>query len=317
MREQFFEAEGIPKERLRALMARRDGPGLARFVAQAGLILVGAGVTIAAGQGWLGAAWAAAGIGAVAVGHVGMFAALHEAGHRTAFGSRWLNELVAWFASFVILYTPTLFRSFHFAHHRHTHDPRLDPEITVAQRPGPEVIGDPFIYIGFLSGLPLAMMKTLWLLSAASPLTSVWSGLLWFVPERDRRRVRREARMYVLAHAALIALGVMVAPGALWLYSVQLFGHMLLAPFILAEHSGLEHDGTILQRTRTTQTVAPVRWLLWNMPFHAEHHALPAVPFHALPALHEALRGELVHESAGYTRFHVGVVERFFKPREA
>jgi len=26
------------------------------------------------------------------------------------------------------------------------------------------------------------------------------------------------------------------------------------------------------------------RYLFWNMPFHSEHHALPAVPFHALPA---------------------------------
>jgi hypothetical protein len=32
------------------------------------------------------------------------------------------------------------------------------------------------------------------------------------------------------------------------------------------------------------------RWVVlhmfWNMPFHAEHHMLPAVPFHALPGLH-------------------------------
>jgi len=28
-----------------------------------------------------------------------------------------------------------------------------------------------------------------------------------------------------------------------------------------------------------------VLYLFWNMPYHAEHHMLPAVPFHALPGL--------------------------------
>jgi fatty acid desaturase len=36
------------------------------------------------------------------------------------------------------------------------------------------------------------------------------------------------------------------------------------------------------------------------MPWHAEHHAYPAVPFHALGALHEKLASQLVHADAGF-----------------
>jgi fatty acid desaturase len=36
------------------------------------------------------------------------------------------------------------------------------------------------------------------------------------------------------------------------------------------------------------------------MPYHAEHHAFPAVPFHALPAVHRILRDDLVVVSPGY-----------------
>jgi fatty acid desaturase len=43
-----------------------------------------------------------------------------------------------------------------------------------------------------------------------------------------------------------------------------------------------------------------VRYLAWNMPFHAEHHSFPAVPFHALPRLHLRLALSLRKTSPGY-----------------
>ena len=58
------------------------------------------------------------------------------------------------------------------------------------------------------------------------------------------------------------------------------------------------------ENTRTTLTGAPVRFLAWNMPFHAEHHANPAVPFHALPELHARERAKLKAVSPGYVAFH-------------
>jgi len=58
----------------------------------------------------------------------------------------------------------------------------------------------------------------------------------------------------------------------------------------------LPHTGNILDRTRSIQTNKFVNFLLWNMPYHAEHHAFPAVPFHALPALHKEMHAELKHK---------------------
>jgi fatty acid desaturase len=39
---------------------------------------------------------------------------------------------------------------------------------------------------------------------------------------------------------------------------------------------------------------------MWNMPFHAEHHLYPTVPFHQLPALHRNIRSSLRHLASGY-----------------
>jgi fatty acid desaturase len=56
----------------------------------------------------------------------------------------------------------------------------------------------------------------------------------------------------------------------------------------------------MLENTRTTFTNAFVRRFAWNMPYHAEHHAYPAVPFHALPRLHALLAGRIVHTAPSY-----------------
>jgi fatty acid desaturase len=58
------------------------------------------------------------------------------------------------------------------------------------------------------------------------------------------------------------------------------------------------------ENTRTTLTGLPVRFLAWNMPFHAEHHADPSVPFHALPREHARERAKLKAVSPGYVAFH-------------
>ena len=34
-------------------------------------------------------------------------------------------------------------------------------------------------------------------------------------------------------------------------------------------------------------------FLAWNMPYHAEHHAFPAVPFHNLPAVNRLIAPRL------------------------
>ena len=56
----------------------------------------------------------------------------------------------------------------------------------------------------------------------------------------------------------------------------------------------------MLENSRTTRSLAPVRRLAWNMPYHAEHHAYPALPFHALPAAHHVLKTRIAVQAPGY-----------------
>ena len=45
-----------------------------------------------------------------------------------------------------------------------------------------------------------------------------------------------------------------------------------------------------------------VHFFAWNMPYHAEHHAYPAVPFHALPRLHGHVKTRLANLAPGSSR---------------
>jgi fatty acid desaturase len=47
------------------------------------------------------------------------------------------------------------------------------------------------------------------------------------------------------------------------------------------------------------------------MPYHAEHHAYPALPFHALPAAHRVLKAEIAVQAPGYIAVHREILAGF------
>jgi len=48
---------------------------------------------------------------------------------------------------------------------------------------------------------------------------------------------------------------------------------------------------------------------MWNMPFHAEHHLYPSIPFHRLADAHAMLRERLgVVQPGGYVRWNLGLL---------
>ena len=70
----------------------------------------------------------------------------------------------------------------------------------------------------------------------------------------------------------------------------------------------------MLANSRTTLTNPVLRFFAWNMPYHAEHHAYPALPFHALPALHRRVRAELGRLTPGYVAAQREIIAGFAGP---
>ncbi len=288
---------------LQQWMVRRDGPGLARATVQLIVLLVSLAAATKLGAmgnpGWV-LAIMVAGVALLAA-----FPAMHEAGHGTAFATAGLNRVVLGVGAFLMLMAPTFFREFHWQHHRKTQDPAEDPEIAGAPALLDGWPTNPVTYIVVASGQTLLVGKPMFTLAAALlPSASAWDRLFPYVRASKRRRVAWESRAVIVVWGLLLLAGFRFVDGFAYALLAWPVGHLLLGLYIFAEHTGLPHEGTQLERTRTVVSNAAVRWWMWNMPLHTAHHAFPAVPFHALPMLHAEIEAQLPHISPSYASVH-------------
>ena len=297
---------------LKQLGHRRDQPGLGHLVIQSGAFLAAAVATSYLSAAQNAAVWGASLSLGVCV--LVFFPLLHEAGHQTAFKSARLNEVGVWLGALMMLQAPTFFREFHWEHHRSTGDPELDPEISGAPALLEDWPRNPFTYVFLISQHLLVGKFGFTLLCAAAP-ASIWTRVFPFIRVDRQRRVAWESRFVIVLLSAIAGLGFWTIPGFGMILLAWPIAHLFLGLYLMAEHTGLGREGDQIERTRTVRTNAFLRWLMWNMPYHAEHHAYPGIPYHALPALHDVLEPNLRHQSPGYIRFQLDAAMRAIRIR--
>ena len=236
-----------------------------------------------------------------------LFAPMHECVHMTAFRSRWLSRVIGWIAGAVSFYNSDYYRYYHHWHHRFTQDPANDPEL---MRPKPRTVAE---YVLRLSGLLFwrDKLQDMYMVSTGR------LAHLPFVSESVRPRLvwsmRAQVGLYGLIAIGALGLGS-TAPLLYWLIPA-LLGQPVLRAILLAEHTGCSENANGLTNTRTTLTSGPIRWLMWNMPYHAEHHLYPSIPFHALPRAHAQLQTRLAHLDTGYIAVNRAIVQRLARPQ--
>lgn len=224
-----------------------------------------------------------------------LFTLLHEAVHSTPFRTEWINNVVARVSGFLIFLPADWFRYFHFAHHRHTQDPEKDPELASPKS------ATAWQYAVHVSGLSVWCGAFQTLVSNAAG-----RGDHVYVPERGRDKVQREALAMLTVYAALVVLSLALHTSVLfWVWLIPaVVGQPFLRLYLLAEHGRCAYVANMLENSRTTYTNALVRLLAWNMPYHAEHHSYPAVPFYRLPELHALIQQHLSVTEHGYGSFN-------------
>ena len=274
----------IPRRQLKELMQRRDGPAIRDTAIWIALLLLSGGLGAVFWGSWLGLpCFAAYGVlyGSASDSR------WHECGHGTAFRTRWMNSLVYHLASFMIMREPTVWRFSHTRHHTDTIIVGRDPEIAVPRPPD---------FAGLLLNL-FALKSTahtirLLVLHAGGRLTAQEAS---FIPEGARRKVFAIARVYlaILAMVVLLSAGLHSWLPAMLVGLPTLYGGWLSLVFGVTQHAGLAEDVMDHRLNSRTVMMNPVfRFLYWNMNYHVEHHMFPMVPYHALPALHEAIKAE-------------------------
>jgi len=285
---------------LRALSGRSNAEGALRTALHAAL-LGGTGWLLAISGPWtLLPAMIAFGLVQVA-----LFAPAHEATHQTVFASRRANQIVGWVAACPSLLNLQFYTAYHFAHHRHTQIRGQDPELDM------EAPHDLASYIRRILGVPYWRLRFIVIADA-------WRADMSRYPYVSRQAapgvVFSVRAMSVTMLGGAIAAALLfgwATPFKFWILP-QLLCQPFLRAYVLAEHTGCTQDRNGLTNTRTTLTNAVVRLLMWNMPYHAEHHLYPSIPFHRLADAHALLHDKLGFvEPRGYARWNLGVMRQF------
>ena len=293
----------LPRDRLEELSARSDAHGLLYLGCHLAAIGLSGWFLYLATPGW----WAVPALLLHGIVLSYLFSPMHECSHYSAFRTPWLNEAVYWLCCTIYLMVPNWFRYLHLSHHRYTQIRGKDPELVLATP------SNAWHWLWYVSAIPVWWRNASRILRHAvigpDP-EDIRGGK--YVPRQKYSRLMWEARIMIAFHAVLWTLAIVygVALWLLWLWIVpRLVGEPLQRMFRVAEHTSCAENADLLANTRTTLTHAPLRYLGWQMCYHAEHHLFPNVPFHRLPRLHEYIRDRLVQvEKRGYLRSHIDIV---------
>ena len=275
----------MPRKEMKALMRREDAPALRDTAILLGAMAGFAGLGVALWPGWASLPfWLAYGV----LYGSAMDSRWHECGHGTAFRTDWMNTALYQIASFCMIRNPVAWRWSHARHHTDTVIVGRDPEI-VAMRP-PALLR---IAANFLGLVDAWQGWGRMLLNASGRLDPEEAS---YIPLTEQPKVIRVARIWLAIYA--VTIGAAVATGSilpLMLVGLpRLYGAWHHVMTGLLQHAGLADN--VLDHRLNSRTVLmnPVsRFIYWNMNYHVEHHMFPMVPYHALPALHAAIRHDL------------------------
>lgn len=290
----------VPAPVLKRLYGRSDIKGLVQTGAHLLLLVAGGWLVLATRDSW----WVVPALLLQGVLVNALFGALHESVHYGTFRTRWPNDVLAFFAGAAILNNAAFYRHYHYAHHRYTQDPARDPELITAVVP--RTWGQ---YLFRASAIPFVTIRLRDIF--VFPLGR--RGDVDYIDEAGWPEIHRWGRLLLALYAALIVGSVVFATDVvLWVWFLPLLvGLPLLRLYLLCEHTLCPESDDGFANTRTTLSNPAVRFLMWNLPYHAEHHLFPSIPFHNLPEAHRHLRPHLKYVARSYTQVHREIIRGF------
>lgn len=275
----------VPRSTMRKLLERRDGPAIRDTLLW--FVLLGA-------TGYLGyllwpTAWAILPFLAYGVLYASVSdSRWHEAGHGTAFKTDWMNNVVYEIASFMVMRESTVWRWSHTRHHSDTIIVGRDPEIAVPRPPDLKGIVMAFFNLGVYPKYFKQILN--------HSFGRMLDDEKTYIPESEFSKIYAKARIHLAIYVGAIAVAIAtrsVLP-VLYVGLVNIYGSWLMVVYGLTQHAGLAEN--VLDHRLNCRTVYVNRihrYLYWNMNYHVEHHMFPLVPYHALPALHAAVKHDM------------------------
>ncbi len=256
----------VPKDQLRKLLERKDGPAIRDCLIYFGLIVIAGYATFALwGSAWAlipmmiyGVLWASA-----------SDARWHESSHGTAFKTDWLNNLLYEVASFMVLRESVPWRWSHTRHHSDTIIVGRDPEIAIPPSSLMSMLLKCINFKAFRRYLVNIGLHCVGRVDAEEAT---------FIPESEYAKVFLRARIYVAIYAVIFAFCIYYQT---WLPLVFVLGPNLYGAWLMPIYGWTQHAAlaeNVLDHRLNCRTIKlniVHRFLYWNMNYHLEHHMFP------------------------------------------
>ena len=303
---QALEEGKLTREELKTFMRRSNGPASGRLILWVAVLAGSTYLINLCWNSWL--IWPAMFLQGIIIVH--HFSLQHECVHYTVFRTRWLNDVVGNICGFIIMLPNRHFRFEHCDHHTYTQLNGDDPELVPMPR-------NLFEYFFYLSAIPY--WKTKFTELFRHILGKLSAEERRFVPVSEHQSIMLEARVMTLAYLIIIlAMAITGWWGLIWYWLVPLaLGEPVMRFIRMTEHVGRPQVKQMSDNTRTSYVSLPWRFLCWNMNYHAEHHYIASIPFHALPELHKKLKDHIYIEKGGYLGAHRDILLQLWTKKGA
>ena len=298
---QALEEGILTRSELKSFMLRSNWPALGRLLIWGLLLAVTTYlITLTWNSFWVWPAMFLQGI--ILVHH---FSLQHECVHYTVFRTRWMNDLAGNICGFIIMLPNRHFRYEHCDHHTYTQLHGEDPELV----PMPKSWTS---YLYYLTAVPY--WKTKFTELFRHIMGQLSEEEIRFVPRSEQKTIFWEARIMMAGYLTIfLAMAITGWWGLVWYWFVPLvLGEPVMRFIRMTEHVGRPQVKQMSDNTRTNIVSLPWRFLCWNMNYHAEHHYVSSVPFHALPRLHEKLKNHIHVEKNGYIGAHIDIMRQLY-----
>jgi len=238
----------------------------------------------------------------------------HETVHRTAFKTRWINEIFYHISCFQSYSEPISLRWSHSFHHSNTlkTQDQYDHEIEVS-RPTD-------LLKFFLKFIPL----TDFFYIHQSPFVNIIKLSLGFVnpsmkvaaPKKEWRKIILNARIYFFLWLIIIIFSYLI--NSWWpiiFYFLPTFiGRPIHFAVNVTQHLAAKFDSKDHRLSTHTIILNPIlSFYYWHMEYHTEHHLFPMVPSYNLKKLRKEIEDDLPPPFYGLFDFYKKVLPSLIK----
>jgi fatty acid desaturase len=280
----------IDRKKLRDLSQRRDLPGLLHFFLYFLFLFISGYLAYIFWGTW----WSLFFFFIYGTIYAFSVANWHETVHRTAFKTRWINELFYHISSFMCDFEGYRWRWSHTFHHTYTlqTEDDYDHEIQIS-RPT-ELFWFFLNYIPFTDLLyPHRLIKYEVLKHAFGKFTPVVNIS---APVDQKKKIVFNSRLYVLIWLSVFVFSYYIGSILPILYIIlpTYYGKPIWFAVNVTQHLGAAVDTKDHRLSTYSLKINPIlSFLYWKMEYHLEHHMFPMVPSYNLKKIRNEIQDQI------------------------